>query len=91
MAEEEKVVDSRLHLATAIGIALAILVYVYLPAAGRFYNIKSKLEATSSEARETVAKVAKLSAEKEALEKDPLYLEKVIRTDLRMVRPGEIL
>ncbi len=91
MAEEEKIGENRLHLITAIGIALAILAYVYLPAAGRFSDIKSELEATASEAKENAAEVAKLSAEKEALENDPLYLEKVIRTDLRMVRPGETL
>ena len=90
MAEEEKVEDSRLHLITAIGVALAIMVYVYLPAASRFSDMRSELQITASEAKSTAAEVTKLSAEKEALEKDPLYLEKVIRTDLRMVRPGEI-
>ncbi len=91
MAEKEKIEESRLRLITTIGIALAILAYVYLPAAGRFSDIKSKLEATASEAKEGATELAKLSAEKEALENDPLYLEKVIRTDLRMVRPGETL
>ena len=90
MAEEEKVEDSRLHLITAIGIALAIMAYVYLPAASRFSDMKSELKAIASEAKSTAAEVARLSAEKEALEKDPLYLEKVIRTELRMVRPGEV-
>ena len=89
MAEEEKIEKGRPRLMTAIGIALAIMVYVYLPAANRLSDMRNKMAATSSEAKSTAAEVARLSAEKEALEKDPLYLEKVIRTDLRMVRPGE--
>jgi cell division protein FtsB len=75
---------------TAIGITLAIMVYVYLPAANRLSDMRSELRAAASEANSTTAEVVKLSAEKKALESDPLYLEKVIRTELRMVRPGEI-
>lgn len=89
MAEDQKVEDNRLHLMTTIGIAIAILVYVYLPAANRFSDIRTELKITASEAKEVAAEVFRLSAEKEALEKDPLYLEKVIRTELRMVRSGE--
>ncbi len=91
MAEEKKVEDNHLHLMTAAGIALAIMAYVYLPAVNRLSDIRNELRAAVSEAKETAADVARLSAEKKALEKDPLYLEKVIRTDLRMVRPGETL
>lgn len=87
---EEKIEEGRLRLITAIGIALAIMVYVYLPAANRLSNMKSELRIIASEAKSTAAEVTKLSAEKEALEKDPLYLEKVIRTELRMVRTGEV-
>ncbi len=90
MAEEEKVEEIRLRLITAIGIALAIMAYVYLPAANRLSDMRSELKAIASEAKSTATKLARLSAEKEALENDPLYLEKVIRTDLRMVRSGEI-
>ena len=90
MAEKEKVEDGRLHLMTAIGIALAIMVYVYLPAASRLSDMRGELQITASEANSTAAEVAKLSAEKKDLENDPLYLEKVIRTELRMVRTGEI-
>ena len=89
MAKEEKVEESRLHLMTAIGIALVIMVYVYLPAANRLSDMRGELKTIASEAKVTAAEVAKLSAEKKALENDPLYLEKVIRTELRMVRPGE--
>ena len=87
---EEKIEEGRLRLITAIGIALAIMVYVYLPAANRLSNMKSELRIIASEAKSTAAEVTKLSAEKEALEEDPLYLEKVIRTELRMVRTGEV-
>ncbi len=48
MAEEEKVDDKRLHLMTAVGIALAIMAYVYLPAANRFSDIRSEMKATAS-------------------------------------------
>jgi hypothetical protein len=89
LAEDKKIEDNRLHLMTTIGIAVAILVYIYLPAANRFSDIRTELKITSSEAKESASEVSKLSAEKEALEKDPLYLEKVIRTELRMVRHGE--
>lgn len=91
MAEEEKVEENHLHLITTVAIALVIMIYVYLPAANRLSDMMNELKIITTEAESTVAKVAKLSAEKKALENDPLYLEKVIRTDLRMVRPGEIL
>ena len=90
MAEVESFEDRRLHIATAIGISLAILVYIYLPAHSRLTEVRTELERTFTEAKETAEKVSELKAEKEALEDDPLYLEKVIRTDLRMVKPGEI-
>lgn len=90
MAEEVKSKDSRLHLMTAIGIALAILIYIYLPAANRFYNLRNEFGETTDAARKISTEVAQLRAEKKALDNDPLYLEKVIRTELRMVRSGEV-
>ena len=90
MAEEIRSGDTRLHLMTAIGVALAILVYIYLPAATRFSGLRNDLSEATAEAREISTEVGDLRAEKEALEKDPLYLEKVIRTELRMVRTGEV-
>ncbi len=90
MAEVANIEDRRLHIATAIGISLAVLVYIYLPAHGRLTEMMTELEKTFTEVKETSVKVSALKAEKKALEDDPLYLEKVIRTELRMIKPGEI-
>ena len=90
MAEEEGVSGSRVSILTAAGVSLAILFYVCLPAHGRLCKLRRELADTFAQAAETAGEVENLRSEKRALEQDPLYLEKVIRTDLRMVRPGEV-
>ena len=90
MAEEKQVKDNRLRYLTAIGVAVTLVIYLYLPAYFRFNDLRAELTETTLEARETAEEVGKLRTEKKALEEDPLYLEKVIRNDLRMVRPGEV-
>ena len=91
MAEAEKLSDIRFQVATAIGVSLAILFYVYLPASHQLRLLRRELAETSSQVSQTSEEVGRLRAEKEALESDPLYIERVIREDLRMVRPGEVL
>ena len=91
MAESEKLSDIRFQVATAIGVSLAILFYVYLPASHQLRLLRKELAETSAQVSRTSEEVTSLRAEKEALETDPLYLERVIREDLRMVRPGEVL
>ncbi len=91
MAETEKLSDIRFQLATAVGVSLAILLYVYLPASHQLRLLRKELAETSSQVSRTSEQVGRLRAEKEALETDPLYVDRVIREDLRMVRPGEVL
>ena len=90
MAETEKLSDVRFQVAAAIGVSLAVLFYVYLPASQQFSLLRKELADTSSQVSTTFEEVGLLRAEKEALENDPLYLERVIREGLRMVRPGEV-
>jgi cell division protein FtsB len=91
LAETEKLSDVRFQVATAVGVSLAILFYVYLPVSHQLSLLQSELEETSAHVSTGSEDVGRLRAEKEALESDPLYLERVIREELRMVRPGEVL
>jgi cell division protein FtsB len=73
------------------GISLAIFFYVCLPSYSNLVELRKELAVESAKASEAVSKVAKLRSEKDALERDPLYLDQVVRTELRMVREGEVL
>ncbi|MFC1671784.1 septum formation initiator family protein [Planctomycetota bacterium] len=90
MAETEKLSDIRFQVATAIGVSLAVFFYVYLPASQQLSLLRRELADASAQVSATSEDVGRLRAEKEALEHDPLYLERVIREELRMVRPGEV-
>lgn len=83
------------HLLTWAVLVLALLVW-----GSALFGQKglAKLLALEIQRRALQAEVARLQEEKEALEEevrrirgDPLYLERLARRELGMVRPGEIL
>ena len=73
-------------------VALLILfAFLYLPGLSRFQELRLEEERISKELTDLNQQMARLREEKELLQKDQAYLEKVIREELGLVRPGEMV
>ncbi len=73
-------------------IALVALVFgVYFPVLTRYRNLKLEEEALDARITELDKKIKVLSEERELLKNDRDYIEKVIRQELGLVKPGEIV
>ncbi len=90
MAEEVKKVTDNHPLLISIGVALAMFFYIFVPATHKLSDLKEQMAETTTAAVKVSSQVAEMRAEKKARKEDPLYLERVIRNDLRMVRAGEV-
>lgn len=71
--------------------ALLILCWIYLPSITRYRELKSEEERLSQKIREIDQKIKVLADERNLLQTDVAYLEKVIREELGFVKPGEIV
>ena len=75
-----------------IGIGILILIaFLYLPGLSRFQELRLEEERLSRELVELDREIQSLQEEKELLQKDQAYLEKVIREELGLVKPGEMV
>ncbi len=75
-----------------IGIGLLVLfVFFYLPGLSRVQELRLEEERLSKELAAAEREIKTLQEEKELLQKDKAYLEKVIREELGLVRPGEMV
>lgn len=75
-----------------IGIGLLVVfVFFYLPGLSRVQELRLEEERLSKELAEAEREIKALREEKELLQKDRDYLEKVIREELGLVRPGEMV
>ncbi len=90
MAKEVKSAADNHPLLISIGVALAMFFYIFVPATHKLSDLTEQMAETTRAAVTVSSEVAEMRAEKKALEQDPLYLERVIRNDLRMVRAGEV-
>lgn len=70
---------------------LILFAFLYLPGLSRFQELRLEEERLSRELAQLESQIKALREEKELLEKDQAYLEKVIREELGLVRPGEIV
>ena len=70
---------------------LLLFAFLYLPGLSRFEELRLEEDRLSKELTELNQKIGKLREEKELLRKDQDYLEKVIREELGLVRPGEMV
>ena len=78
----------------ALAIALAvilILCWIYLPSVTRYRELKSEEEHLNQKIREIDGQIKILADERNLLQTDVAYLEKVIREELGFVKPGEIV
>ncbi len=75
-----------------IGVGLFILFIIfYLPGLSRVQELRLEEDRLAKELSELDKEIQTLKEEKELLQKDQAYLEKVIREELGLVRPGEMV
>ena len=70
---------------------LILFAFLYLPGLSRYQELRQEEERLSKELVDLDQKIQKLHEEKELLRHDQAYLEKVIREELGLVRPGEMV
>jgi cell division protein FtsB len=72
-------------------VALIIFFWVYFPTLSRYRELKIEEEGMDKQIKVYEKSIRALEEEKHLLKNDPEYLEKVIRDELGLVRPGEIV
>ena len=70
---------------------LVLFAFLYLPGLSRYQELRQEEERISKELAELNHEITKLQEEKGLLQKDQAYLEKVVREELGLVRPGEMV
>ena len=70
---------------------LAVFVILYMPVLTRYRELKMQETDNARKIRVLEEQITSLEEERELLLNDPEYLEKVIRTELGLVRPGEVV
>jgi len=79
-----------IFLAVLLAVAL-ILCWIYLPSVTRYRELRSEEERLKQKIREIDQQIKVLADERNLLQTDVAYLEKVIREELGFVKPGEIV
>ncbi len=79
-----------IFLAAALAIFL-VLLWIYFPSLSRYRELKIEEEKLTKRIREIDAQIKTLAEERNLLQTDVAYLEKVIREELGFVKPGEIV
>jgi len=75
-----------------LGVVFVLLLgWIYFPVLTKYRNLKIEEEAITKQIEELDGKIAKLREEKRLLEQDREYLEKVVRDELGLVKPGEVV
>lgn len=70
---------------------IPLLYRIYLPGYRRITIYTEELKALEERIRALEEDNSRLREEIEALKNDPLYIEKIARKELGLVRPGEII
>lgn len=68
---------------------LLLLLWFYFPVFSRYRELKAEQEEMARKIQELDQKIAVLLEEKRLLEEDREYLEKMARSELGLVKPGE--
>ncbi len=75
-----------------IGIGILVLfIFLYLPGLSHLQELRLEEERLGRELAELDRKIESLQEEKNLLETDLAYLEKVVREELGLVKPGEMV
>ncbi len=78
----------------ALWILIAVIVlfaFLYLPGLSKLQELRLEEERLSKDLTDLNQRIQKLQEEKDLLQNDQDYLEKVIREELGLVRPGEMV
>ncbi len=70
---------------------VVLFIFLYLPGLSRYQELRLEEESLTRQLGELQQQIGELQKEKELLLKDKDYLEKVIREELGLVRPGEMV
>lgn len=70
-------------------VSAGALTAIYLPPLSRYRELKMEEELLARNLKELAAKITKLEEERDLLKNDVRYLERVIREEMGLVRPGE--
>ncbi len=68
--------------------AAVLFSWIYLPAISRYQDLKTRQEGIEIQTKNLQAKLKDIREERDLLKNDSGYLEKVIREDLGLVKPG---
>ena len=71
--------------------AAVLFSWIYLPAISRYQDLKTRQEGIEIQTKNLQAKLKDIREERDLLKNDAGYLEKVIREELGLVKPGEIV
>lgn len=72
-------------------LALTAAFVIYFPSYARYRELKTEAEKLDLQVRELQKKIQELQTEKELMRNDKSYLESVIRKELGLVEPGEVV
>ncbi len=72
-------------------LALFVFSWVYLPGISKYRDLKIKQEQIETEIKVLDEKLKAVREERDLLKNDVQYLEKVIRDELGLVKPGEVV
>jgi len=70
---------------------ILILFFLFLPSYTRFCDLRRKSRELEEKIKELEKKNLALQEEKENLEKNPFYIEKVAREKIGVVKKGEVI
>ena len=79
-----------LFLCLVLGAAV-LFSWIYLPALSRYQDLKTRQEGIEIQSNNLQTKLKDIREERDLLKNDVGYLEKVIREELGLVKPGEIV
>lgn len=68
-----------------------VLIIIYLPGLSKFHELASKNKELSRKIKTLGKSNMKLYKEAVSLKTDPVYLEKVAREKMKIVRPNEVI
>lgn len=71
--------------------AVLLFSWLYLPSLTRYRDLKLKQEELDKQIEKLTGQIADIREERDLLKNDVEYLEKVIRDELGLVKPGEIV
>lgn len=70
---------------------LILFSWIYLPVLSKYHDLKQQADELDRQIEKIEKEVAVTRDERDLLKNDPEYLEKVIRDEMGLVKPGEII